>query len=305
MIRLLLILLFGIFLFGSDEKYQERPISTFVVADTISASLHVKRDSAGLPDGYEARIFTPVCETERCYAIEIILHWDLIGNYVKFDTLPGGELTKLDHIPFTKEDYQKLNSILSNNNSALGAYSKDELVKNSRTSALDGITGATIQGIKDAVINGAVYSCYTLWHIAHGPVVDSIQESTRRLLSKELVQKLIDLENAEVNYFLLNHLSSDDFILYLPEMLQSFELREGYYVKNAIEKLPLDFYKDHRVQGYFENSFKEMDYFSQVALLEKLSNIELEESLKDTLAKNLTERNSYRNELILSIVNQN
>jgi hypothetical protein len=52
---LLLILLFvGIFLFGSDEKYQERPISTFVVADTISASLHVKRDSAGLPDGYEA-----------------------------------------------------------------------------------------------------------------------------------------------------------------------------------------------------------------------------------------------------------
>jgi hypothetical protein len=45
--------------------------------------------------------------------------------------------------------------------------------------------------------------------------------------------------------------------LYLPEMLQSLELDEGYYVKNAIEKLPLDFYKDHRVQGYFENSFKE------------------------------------------------
>jgi len=305
MIRLLFFLLFGIFLFGSDKEYKGNPISTFIVADTISASLHLKRDSAGLPDGYEATVFTPVCETERCYAIEILLHWDLIGNYVKFDTLPGGELTKLDHIPFTKEDYQKLNSILSNNNSALGAYSKDELVKNSRTSALDGITGATIQGIKDAVINGAVYSCYTLWHIAHGPVVDSIQESTRRLLSKELVQKLVDLENAEVNYFLLNHLSKEDFILYLPEMLQSLELDEGYYVKNAMEKLPVDFYKDHRVQSYFENSFKEMDYFSQVALLEKLSNIELQESLKDTLAKNLTERNSYRNELILSILNQN
>jgi hypothetical protein len=304
MIRLICLLFVGIFLFGSNEKFQEKPISTFVVADTISASLHVKRDSAGLPDGYEATVFTPVCETERCYAIEIILHWDLIGNYVKFDTLPGGELTKLDHIPFTKEDYQKLNSILSNNNSALGAYSKDELVKNSRTSALDGITGATIQGIKDAVINGAVYSCYTLWHIAHGPVVDSIQASTRRLFSKELVQKLVGFQVAEVNYFLLNHLSSDDFIMYLPEMLQSLELDEGYYVKNAIEKLPLDFYKDHRVQGYFENSFKKMDYFSQVALLEKLSKIELQESLKDTLAKNLTERNSYRNELIWGLINK-
>jgi hypothetical protein len=47
-----------------------------------------------------------------------------------------------------------------------------------------------------------------------------------------------------------------------------------------------------------------MDYFSQVALLEKLSKIELEESLKDTLAKNLTERNSYRNELIWGLINK-
>ncbi len=305
MIRMIGFLIIIVFLFGSDEEYKGNPISTFVVADTIPTQLLIKRDSSGLPDGYEATVFTPVCETERCYTIEVMISWDLIGNYLKLDTLPGQQLTKLDHIPFTDEDYQKLQAILINRNSVLGSYEKEELVRDTRISELDGMTGATIQEVKNAVINGAVYSCYTLWHIAHGPVVDSIQESTRRLLSKELVQKLVDLENAEVNYFLLNHLSKEDFLKYLPEMLQSLELDEGYYVKNAMEKLPFEFYRDSRVQIYFADHFQEMDYFSQVALLEKLSKIELEKSLKDTLAKSVTERNSYRNELILSILSQN
>ena len=262
-------------------------------------------DDQRIPDGYHARIFTPVCETERCYTIELDLYWDLIGNFIRYDTLPGKRLTKLDHIPFSEEDYVKLRDILLNRNSALGDFKKDELVENTRISELDGITGATKSEIKNSVINGAVYSCYTLWHIAYGSAVDSIQAATKQLWSKSLVQKLVQQERVDVNYFLINHFTVEDFKFFLPEILNSLNLDQGYYVKNAIEKMPSEAFSIAESQEYFTEHFEALNYFSQVALLERLMDIKVEAELKEVLKENLTTRNSYRNELIQDILDKN
>lgn len=112
------------------------------------------RDKYGLPDSYQAYIKSPVCEKDKCYEIEITMQWDLIGRFREYDTLSGKGLTKLDHIPFTDQDYKKLEQLLKDPNSPIGDYRKEELIRDTRKSELDGFTGATIREINDIVVGG-------------------------------------------------------------------------------------------------------------------------------------------------------
>jgi hypothetical protein len=251
-----------------------------------------------------ARVFTPVCEVDKCYAIQVDFYWDVTGRFHHYDTIPGQGLTKLDHIPFTDHDYVKLNYILSNPNSPLASYTKEELVRDVRSSEIDGFTGATINEIKETVIGGAVYSCHTLWHIAHGAVKDSIQKVTRKMFNKDLVGKLVNQKDQEINYFLIDNFSAMDFTKYLPEVLKTIEDGEGYFAKNAIEKMPAEVLTDSLSQRFFATNFSEINYFAQVALLKKLSGAAINEQLVNTLKENMDDRNSYKNDLIRQLIKE-
>lgn len=302
MIKVVSLSIFIAFIFIGKNDSSRNPVSSILIADTINCEIDALYDSVGLPDQYTAHIATPVCETDKCYEIEIKFTWDLLGRFVSYDTIAGGGLTKLDHIPFTEADYQRLAQILSVVSSPLNNYTKEELVKNTRSSEIDGVTGATIQDIKESVIEGAVYSCYTLWHIAQGVVVDSIRNVTTSMLDKRLVNKLVDKEDQDVNYFLINQFSDEDFVHYLPQVLEMIGQSQGYFAKNAIEKMPAEGLKLDMSQLYFVENFDQLDYFAQVALLKKLKKIEVSQQLRDKLKSTLDERNSYRNELIESVL---
>lgn len=280
----------------------KNPVASIVVADTVNIDILAIHDSLGILDYYEANVITPVCETDKCYIIKLNIYWDQIGRFLQYDTISGAGLTKLDHEPFTTSDYQKLADILGNSNSPLSAYTKEELVKNTRISEIDGFTGATIQEIKESVISGAVYSCYTLWHIANGDVLDSIQKVTKSMFSLGLVQQLVDKNDQEINYFLINNFTDEDFVNYLPQVLRSIDSGNGYYPKNAIEKFPFDALKDSLSQDYFANNFDLFDYFTQVALLKKIQEIPLSGKFKSSLQKSLDNRNSQKNELIQEVL---
>ncbi len=282
----------------ANVRQDHTPATCFFVADSILTNVRAMYDQQGLPELYHARIFTPVCEVDKCYAIELELYWDLIGRYHHYDTVPGGGLTRLDHLPFTDQDYLKLNYILSNPNSVLASYQKDELVRDVRDSEIDGFTGATIAEVKETVIPGAVYSCHTLWHIAHGAVRDSLRIATREKFSKELVNKLVDRKDQEVNYFLIDNLSEEEYLMYLPAVLRAISDGEAYFAKNAIERMPPDALADSLAQNFFAGYFSDLNYFAQVSLLKKLDEIALNNELIITLKNNLDERNSYKNDLI-------
>ena len=81
--------------------------------DGLQITIDTLFDEAGLLDGYSTTINTPVCEEGKCYAIQILYVWDAIGRFIKYDTLPGEGLTKLDHVPLTHAEYSKLQTILS------------------------------------------------------------------------------------------------------------------------------------------------------------------------------------------------
>lgn len=287
---------------GTTRVPDDNPINDFVASDTLKIEVQIYYDSLGLLDIYSGRVTTPVCEGNKCYTIEIDFYWDIIGRFHHYDTIPGKGLTKLDHIPFTIEDYRKLEIILRNPASMLAAYSMEELVKETRSSAIDGITGATKAELKESVIEGAVYSCYTLWHIAQGPMVDELQSVTQKLFTKDLVQKLVSREDQGTNYFLINSFSAREFKFFLPEVLKTIEDGKGYYAKNAFEKMPAEIINSQEAQSFFVTHFGHFDYFAQAALLQKLQAESLSASMKEVLNESLDERASYRNDLIQTLL---
>lgn len=270
--------------------------------DDYYFDIHTLADSTGIPDTYKVYIKTPICEDVKCYTVEIDFYFDLIGRYHTFDTIEGKGLTKLDHIPFSPGDYRKLDRLLKDPYSPIGTYQMEELVKDTRTSEIDGLTGATIEEVKEIVISGGVYSCYTLWHIAQGALKDSLQQKTSSLLNASLVKKLTDAHDQEVNYFLINSFTEGQFVTYLPYILKTFQQAEGYYLKHVIEEMPERVVNDSLVQSYFAPEFQSLSYFDQVALLKKLNRQMLTAQMRAALVESLDKRSALKNELILKLL---
>ena len=153
----------------------------------------------------------------------------------QYDTLFGKGLTKLDHIPFTTEDYQKLELLLKDPKSPIGAYRKEELIRDTRKSELDGFTGATIKEINDIVVGGGVYSCYTLWHLANRKFTDSISKMTMSSLDKKLMKKLVNQKDRAIDYFMINNLHPTDFLNYRDEVLEMI-VSQGIFCQSQSKK---------------------------------------------------------------------
>ena len=277
---------------------------TFVVADSSETVFYLHTDGNGLPDHYRSNVFTPVCEGTKCYAIEVLLYWDLAGRFLKLDTLTGKGLTKLDHRPFKPGDYHKLQLLLSDPSSQLALYDSKELVSKQRRSDIDGLTGATLEEIRSAVVEGAVYSCHTLWHIAHGAVRDSMQSATRSINSAELFRKFVSLQDDEMNLFLVRSMSSGMILECFPEILSSVRQGKGYYGKQVFESLPGEILAYESKQRLVARLYPGLDYFSRIALLEKLDRNQLKSELGRVLSNELDEKNTYENQLIRKLLNE-
>jgi hypothetical protein len=124
------------------------------------------------------------------------------------------------------------------------------------------------------------------------------------MFSKNLVGKLVAKDDQEINYYLINHFSDEDFSIYLLEILTTIQEGEGYYAKNAIDKIPTQVLNNQEAQVFFAGQFEKLNYFAQVALLKKLDKSALEDGFKEVLVKQLENRNSYRNELIQKLIEE-
>lgn len=195
---------------------------------------------------YEATLNLPVCDDNLCAKVELRMYWDLAGNYNGFDTLTGKPLTKFDHRPFTTADYQKLDGILRDKSSILRVLEKDELTDKSvklKSSTVDAVTGATPATVKDQVVEGAVYSAFTLWHFVNGAVKDSMMQFTRNIFSDKLAEQMLQSKNHETQIFALKQLQNSfyetNITVILDVLTKSSPLVRAY----IINKIPLPFNK--------------------------------------------------------------
>lgn len=250
---------------------------------------------------YSASIMAPVCEEGICYNVNVVFNWNLIGEFIDFQVQPYDPLTKLDHKPFTLADYAKLQKILTNHDLVFTGLPAEKLVVKTEDT-VDGYSGATIESIKAEVIEGALYTCYTLWHIANGAVVDSIRQHTQRRLDKPMIAKIINYNSASAHYYLIDHMSEGQFEQNLPEIIGLIKTGKGYFPKNAIEKIPGKLFSKRDMQDFLIQNYDSLSYHTQVAALNKLQNVPLQPGLVDKFLTQISDRNSMQNQKLIALI---
>lgn len=250
---------------------------------------------------YSATIMAPVCEEGICYNVNVIFNWNLIGEFIDYQVQPYDPLTKLDHKPFTLGDYAKLQSILTNHDLVFTGLAPDKLVVKAEDT-VDGYSGATVEAIKEEVIDGALFTCYTLWHIANGPVVDSIRRHTQRQLDKPTITKIIGYKSSSAPYYLIESMSEAQFAQNLSEVIGLIKTGKGYFPKNAIEKIPEKLFGTKEMQEFLVQSYDSLSYYTQIAALNKLQKVPLQSDLSSKLITHISDRNSIQNQKIITLI---
>ncbi len=177
--------------------------------DTIpSDTLLIHLNKNNTPVEYSRKIVVGVCVDSECRLVNIELFWNITGRYLGFE-LPGNEfLSKTKHNPFNEAEYNRLHSLLADPFSALANYSLNELVPETDSSKtyIDAVSSATISAVLDYIVEGAVYTTYTLWHIIYGSTKHEIEKLTIKNLNSELVLKILESDNFEDRIWVLNHI---------------------------------------------------------------------------------------------------
>ena len=240
----------------------------FAVANTINFCLNGE-----IPVGYESTLNMPVCDDKLCANVVLKMNWDLAGNYVSFDTIQGKPLTKFDHKRFTDADYKKLNQILKDRNSILRALDKNDLVDKSiqvKATTVDAVTGATPSTVKNAVVEGAVYSSYTLWHFVFGSIGDSIRANTRRIYSDQIAQQMLQSSNFETQLFALKQWPIASFGTHSDLLFQVIRKSAPIIKAYVINKMPLPF-TDQKKNRKFVLLLSELDSYSKGIFLDRIT----------------------------------
>ncbi len=294
---LLSILLFLFFSFKLDTK--KELAFEFLNQNSVEIVVHEVLGADSSLIGYKSKVKTPVCEGKICYDVELIFYWNLLGDFVNYERIPGKPLTKRKHEAFTAADYQKLSELLSEKEPSFSNLKKDELVVK-----LDAVSGATLASIKGQTIEGAVYSCYTLWQIANGEVVARIQRHTLQNMDRRIVRNIMSINSSEADYFLLNNFKKSDFLNFSSEIQVLIKRSKGYFAKNAIEKIPDVLFSNLEIQTFFSEQYPLLNYFAQTALLERLQKRTISNQLASKLFRSLT-GDQYQNKLILQLLTFN
>ncbi|MCB0633525.1 MAG: hypothetical protein KDD15_27520 [Lewinella sp.] len=242
----------------------------YLTADSVLLDVYEYNDRHGLLEGYRAHILSPVCEDGLCYEAELDFEWDIIGKFIRFRVDPDKSLTKLDHVPFTQEDYDKLEKILLTESPSFIHLRRGELVIPHDTAGegeVDAMTGATVKAVKKDMVEGAIYTCYTLWHIANGGIRFNIQQHSRQKLDEPLIRKLLARNESGTSYFVVENMSPAYFDVFLDELLTMAGTYDAFFLERMIHRIPNELLGTASVQNFFRQHFHRLLPASQEELI--------------------------------------
>jgi len=155
--------------------------------------LTVIRDEDGEPLECFMDVESVACGDGSCSIVTVRMVWDALGTYSRYEFPLGGRLTKKGHNTFTLADSQKLHSLLADPASPLRHLTNKQVsAPGDAIADVDATTGATPAAIRQAVVQGAVYTCYTLWHWANGDTTEEIREITGKTCSAGWLFQCVD-----------------------------------------------------------------------------------------------------------------
>lgn len=281
---------------------------TIIENDTTTYILKLAFDEAGQPAYFFRNIFTPVCLTGECKPVYINFYWDLLGNYTRFDFPPGEVLTKMDHREFKQEDYDKMQDILSRPNSLLKDVAMDDLVGKGTENLADSVdakAGATLKTVKNEVIDGAVYTCYTLWHIANGYVIDEIRRIMETYQDEPLLHRFLASTNHYYQYWAMERVIDNAGNLdaaFTSDVLQIIRGANVFTARFALQRIADPYFFDSKRQVWLWETFRKVAYPMQIVILKKLTKIPFCAPLAEMTAKELTNANPEQFGLMLKLL---
>jgi len=244
-----------------------------------------------MPETYHAYIRTPICEERLCYPVSIDLYWDLVGNFSKYELPADSPLTKFDHVPFTQADHKKMYKILADKASVLGVYKTEDLIdKNVQkvsSVVVDAVTGATNPSVKNVVVDGALYSAYTLWHLVNGCISTQILKHTESMFSDQLLISMLRSDNYNLQYYALNKAPLNHNKTYEDAIVDLIIRGATYIPYFAIEKLPLRLWNLSEYQERLLAAIPELKFELQNELLNKFKDLKLSKTALLALTNNL------------------
>lgn len=284
---------------------------TVVENDTLSYTLKLALDEKGRPQYFFRNIFTPVCYTNECKPVYINFYWDLLGNYVRFDLPKNKVLTKVDHDEFKEEDYQKLQDILAQPNSIFAELKMEDLITTGTedlTDSVDVKAGATLKTIKNQVIDGAVYTCYTLWHIAYGKAVPEMQKIIQGYSDDSLLHSFLNSSNHHYQYWAMDKVLDPKGNVrrnYETDIKNIIGGKNIFIAKNALQRVGESFLAGTEKQSWLWETYKKSPYALQIAILKKLQSVPVNDSVRQNLKASLAESNQEQTSLINQILAKN
>ena len=287
------------------EKIREFRI---VENDTLSYTLNLKLDDSGRPQYFFRNIFTPVCYTNECKPVYINFYWDLLGNYERYDLPEGKVLTKIDHDEFKSEDYEKLQDILSKQNSIFADLEMEDLITKGTddlSDSVDAKTGATLKTIKNEVIDGAVYTCFTLWKIAYGKAVPEMLKITESYKNDQLLHFFLADKNYHYQYWAMEKVIQKNGNIsksFEQDIEKIIEGKNHFTARTALQKTGNEFFLQSQKQNWLWKVFQSTSYPMQIAILKKLKTIPLNQTLTEKIADDVAKSNEEQRKLKIEVL---
>jgi hypothetical protein len=222
--------------------------------DSLSSQeIYELQNDKGLTIWFCRDIHKQVCMTGQCKMIRLWLFWDGAGNYLGIQLPKNEPLTKLEHNKFEPADYEKLDIILRDTSSLLKDVKMealaDEVVTRDKHE-IDAITGATKPTFSQAVVSGAVYTCYTLWHTVYGQSRVSIMDILDKRINQSYLSLLFKSENPSYISLAIRSVEKhpEYHAYYYPQIISFIKSTDVSLSKEALDYFEPDRLEDEVVQ---------------------------------------------------------
>lgn len=266
---------------GDNGLVKAEKAFVFSNPDTlIDHQMYTLLNEENIPIMYYADIQTPVCIDGSCKPLYIEMYWDLTGEYIGYGVHPEQKLSKYDHDYFEEENYDKLHSLLSDPYSVVGRRDLKSLydIKTERTEKIkfkgkeiDGVSGATRKEVKNSIVEGALYSCYTLWRLAYGDAVLKIQDRLPSIYNPELENYLLNSSWGNYEMHAVKNLPAEKFDHHLKSIIRIIRSSNPISRSYILKKTPKELFVKEEISNELYPHFNEFDFNSKTLLLESLS----------------------------------
>ncbi|MDH5400219.1 MAG: hypothetical protein OEX02_18850 [Cyclobacteriaceae bacterium] len=241
---------------------------------------------AGRPDHYQAEIYTPVCTTGTCLPVKIIIYWDLLGNYLKYKMPENEILTKNDDAPFSPFDYNKFDQILRNEESILENFdlSLMESTLNQSIERIDGISSATPKAINDSIVEGAFFTCYSIWHLVYGGLAERAEAYTHKITDDDLLRYMLNDKRYAYQHYAVDIVTRRvKETHWAPLLIDKLVNGNVFMDQHIIKAFPLPWLTLNVIQQRFWNDYLRFSYGNKREVINRFDKVTVHANVADGL----------------------